>query len=163
MNYGIKDIFEHEKESKGFITANHANADGIGISSACSAIRRFVTVVVTGCVGKCYGLGFRKYLIIKECDGLTAQNPGGVGTTSNSRHAFRIFRVVRGHPLLLDKVEKNRISPKTWYWAILQIGKFETAAHQNDPAEIEPNRSLKSLQFLENFSRGDIYRGGGKG
>ena len=41
------------------------------------ADRRFVTGRVTGCDGKCDGSSFRKYLINKDCDGVTAQNPGG--------------------------------------------------------------------------------------
>jgi hypothetical protein len=67
------------------------------------------------------------------------------------------------HPwsiLLPHKVEKNRVSPKTWYRDFFQIGKFESAANQNDPVEIEHNRGRKFLQFLENFSGRDIYRGG---
>jgi hypothetical protein len=63
--------------------------------------------------------------------------------------------------LLLDKLEKNGTSPKTWYRAIFQIGKFEMVANQNDPAEIGRKRSRKFLQFLENFS-GDIYTGGSR-
>jgi len=73
---------------------------------------------------------------------------------------FRVFRVVRGQYLLLDKVEKNRTSPKTWYRAIFRLGKFERAANQNITTKTGRNRSLKFLQFLENFSGGDIYRGG---
>ena len=115
---------------------------------------------VPACDGRCYGLGLRKCLSDKVCDGVTAQNPGGCGATTYSRQPLRVIAVVRGQHLLLDKVEKNRISPKTWYWAVFQIGKFEMAANQNDPAETERNRSLKFLQFLENFSGGDIYRGG---
>jgi len=71
---------------------------------------------------------------------------------------FRISGEVRtsvqpffGKSLLQDKLEKNGISLKTWSWPIFQIGKFELAASQNDPAEIERNRAMKFLQFLENL------------
>jgi len=67
----------------------------------------------------------------------------------------------RGQHLLQHKLEKNGISPKTWWWPIFQIGKFELAASQNDPAEIERNRAPKFLQFLENFS--GVYPTGGRG
>jgi len=134
-----------------------------GVASACSVNLSFVTGHVAVCDGKCDGLGLRKCLNDKICDGVTAQNPGGYGATRYSRHPFRVFRVFRGQLLLLVKVEKTRISPKTWYWAIFQIGKFELAANQDIPAEIGQNQSLKFLQFLENFFGGDIYRGGGSG
>jgi hypothetical protein len=62
--------------------------------------------------------------------------------------------------LLQHKLEKKGTSPKTWYWAVFQVGKFEMAENQNDPAEIDPNRSLNFLQFLENFSGGYIPPGG---
>jgi len=65
----------------------------------------------------------------------------------------------RGQSLLQHKLEKNGISPKTWYRPIFQIEKFNMAANQNDPAEIERNWSRKFLQFLENFS--GVYPPGG--
>jgi len=69
--------------------------------------------------------------------------------------------IFRGQSLLQYKLEKKGTSPKTWYWPIFQIGKFDMAANQNDPGEIERNRSRKFLQFLENFS--GVYPPGGYG
>jgi hypothetical protein len=70
---------------------------------------------------------------------------------------FRVFRLFRGQDLLLDKLEKNGSSPKTWYRTIFRSAKFEPAENQNDPAEIDRKRSLKFLQFLENFSGGGVW------
>jgi hypothetical protein len=106
MNYGIKDMLEHENGSKGIATTNHAeyaNTDAFAVPS---------------------------------------------------------FPVVRGQHLLLDKLEKKRISPKTWYRAIFRARKLELAANQKDRAENKRNRSLKFLQFLENFSGGGVWGGG---
>src|ERR1700728_3193241 len=75
---------------------------------------------------------------------------------------FRCFRWFPVKHLLLGKVEKNGTSPKTWYWAIFGSAKVEAVEIQNDPDEIEHNRSLKFLQFLENFSGGGIWGGGGR-
>ena len=67
--------------------------------------------------------------------------------------------VVGGQLLLQGKVEKNRISPKTWYWGFFQTGKLERSKNQNDAVENERNRSLKFLQFPEKFSGGISTRG----
>jgi hypothetical protein len=71
-----------------------------------------------------------------------------------SRRAFRTVQ------LLLDKVEKKRTSPKTWYRAVFQAGKCEAVENQKDPGENECNQSLKFFQFLENFS--GVYPPGGR-
>jgi hypothetical protein len=109
MKHGIKDMLEHESESKATITTNHA-----------------------------------EYANLNEM---------------KLHSLFRVFRVFRGQDLLPDKLEKKGISPKTWYWAIFRPGKLELAANQKDRVENERNRTLKFLQFLENFS-GGVYTGG---
>ena len=82
----------------------------------------------------------------------------GVEISRNMRQAS--VRSFRGQSLPQPKLEKNAISPKTWYWPIFRSAKFEPAASQNDPAEIERNWSLKFLQFLEDFS--GVYPPGGR-
>jgi hypothetical protein len=52
---------------------------------------------VTGCDGKCDGSSFRKYLINNNCDGVTAQNPGG------SVAANLFFRIKWRKPAFLQK------------------------------------------------------------
>jgi hypothetical protein len=42
---------------------------------AAMATSGFVTGDVTACDGICDGLSFPKYLIIKDCDDVTAENP----------------------------------------------------------------------------------------
>ena len=67
--------------------------------------------------------------------------------------------VVGGQLLLQGKVEKNRVSPRTWHCGFFQTGKFKPSESQNYAVENERNRSLKFLQFLEKFSGGISTRG----
>jgi hypothetical protein len=96
-----------------------------------------VTGQVTGYDGKCDGSGFRKDLIDNICDGVTAENTPG--SLIRRRPSRKSGAVLDGQEVLLHEVEKNSLSPKMWYWAISQTGKFELAANQNDPAENERN------------------------
>jgi len=121
---------------EGILTANHAD-------SKASRIRGSGVVRVFGV--------FRGYKINLS----SAYYPRISGKVQASA------RSLRGQSLLQDKLEKNGISPKTWCWPIFQIGKFEPAANQIDPAEIERNQSRKFLQFLENFS--EVYPPGRRG
>ncbi len=68
----------------------------------------------------------------------------------------------RGIPHLQDKLKKKGASPKTWYRTFVQIATFEAVANQKDPVENERSRSLKFLQFLENFSGGYPWGEGDK-
>ena len=92
----------------------------------------------------------------------TPVSPGGYrSVTPGNGDVLEEGCLVRGQLLLQGKVEKNGSSPKTWYRGFFQIGKFEPSENQNDPAENKRNRSLKFLQFLENFS--GVYPPGGEG
>ena len=86
---------------------------------------------------------------------------GGEGVEISRNMGQASVRLFRGQSLLQYKLEKNGISPKTWYWPIFRSAKFEPAASQNYPAEIKRDRALKFLQFLENFS--GVYPPGGEG
>jgi hypothetical protein len=67
--------------------------------------------------------------------------------------------VVGGQLVLQGKVEKNRVSPRTWHCGFFQTGKFKPSESQNYAVENERNRGLKFLQFLEKFSGGISTRG----
>jgi hypothetical protein len=75
-----------------------------------------------------------------------------IGTENCPARSVRLCRLVGGQEILANQVEKNGLSPKTWYCAIFQMKKLETFANQNDAPESGRNRSRKFLRFLENFS-----------
>jgi hypothetical protein len=65
-------MFENEKESKGFVTANPPSPEWLWRDKPCDGL-------VTDCDGKCDGLGLRKCLSDKVCDGVTAGKGDGWG------------------------------------------------------------------------------------
>ena len=77
----------------------------------------------------------------------------------NCRAGVAPFVHLAGGKFLAKKVEKKRVSRRTWYWAFIQRLKLQRAALQDLATQMGRDWSGKFLQFLENFS--GVYPRGG--
>ena len=70
-------------------TASASSFQGAGQTSIFAAVATAMTKTCDGLVtvtdGKCDGFNFLNHLISNICDGVTAQNPGGFGATTDSK------------------------------------------------------------------------------